>query len=167
MNKIIDNYVFNTNNRTITLTDYVSIKAARIISIINVTKSVTIYEINKGYSIYTSNNIIYYRTLDKVRNDKMSDSDELQIIYYEDNDIQNITINNNVDGNDVIGEFPSGVKDGINDTFTISHVPKTKLILHLNGLRKTEIIDFTLDGTTLTMYAIPYEDDVFIVDYKY
>jgi len=105
MNKIIDNYIFNSKKKTITLTDYQLVKLARIVSIKNVTKNLIIYEVGKNI-LSISGNVINISSTDK-----MESSDELQIIYYDDPSNQDIVIHNNIStggGSTVRRSFTAG-----------------------------------------------------------
>lgn len=65
-------------------------------------------------------------------------------------------------------EIPSGVINGVNNTFTLAHTPMINTLkVYLNGLRLRSGKDYTLSGATLTMINIPYGVDEFTVDYNY
>lgn len=83
MNTKIDNYVFDKTAKTITFTDYTSIKLSRIVVITNVNTNVMIYNFagaGKGGTV--TGNVL---TLD-VDTSSMSNTDELQIIYDDANE---------------------------------------------------------------------------------
>ena len=60
-------------------------------------------------------------------------------------------------------EIPGGAIDGVNNTFTVSHVPRpNSLLLFCNGLQQAPAgNDYTLSGFTITMTpgAIPRTGD--------
>ena len=68
----------------------------------------------------------------------------------------------------VDGEVPSGTINGVNSIFTLANTPSTgSLKVYLNGFRLTNLIDFTLSGSTITMLAIPFTGDIFVCDYRF
>lgn len=66
-------------------------------------------------------------------------------------------------------EIPTGVKNGINRNFTISHTPVTNsLLVFINGAAQTKDIDYTLSGINITFleYA-PVAEDNLLTQYRY
>ena len=56
--------------------------------------------------------------------------------------------------NVVVNEVPSGTINGSNGTFTLAFTP-VKLMLYVDGLALTPIVDYTISGTTLTIGIAP------------
>ncbi|MEM8737275.1 MAG: hypothetical protein AAGG38_02190 [Planctomycetota bacterium] len=72
----------------------------------------------------------------------------------------------------VYGETPSGLVNGVNDTFTLANTPETGTVrIYLNGVRMNEDVanDYTLSGGggTITFESgqVPQTGDVILVDY--
>lgn len=66
-------------------------------------------------------------------------------------------------------EIPAGTIDGVNATFTLQQIPNPRgsLILKLNGITLTYSVDYSILGTTITMFAgqIPQVGDSFIANF--
>ncbi len=70
------------------------------------------------------------------------------------------------DGASIIGETPSGTRDGVNTTFTIEHTPRPgSVAVYRNGLREHRGIGYTVDGTELAFTTAPLSSDAITVDY--
>jgi hypothetical protein len=70
----------------------------------------------------------------------------------------------------VVGEAPSGTKNGSNATFTLSNTPAVgSVALYLNGMRLNSGAgnDYTISGSSVTMLIIPVSTDVLLADYRY
>lgn len=72
--------------------------------------------------------------------------------------------------NYVVGEVPSGTKNGVNSTFTLANTPLTgKQVIYVNGIRQQEGggNDYTISGVTITFLAgaIPQTGDIVLADY--
>ena len=52
-----------------------------------------------------------------------------------------------------IRETPSGTIDGVNDTFTLSVIPPSFVIVILNGTIQDEGVSYTISGNTITFEA--------------
>lgn len=68
----------------------------------------------------------------------------------------------------VIGEVPSGLIDGNNVTFTLTHTPAVGTLALYNGggrLKLTE--DYTLVGLTITFNIAPMVGSILLADYQY
>lgn len=67
------------------------------------------------------------------------------------------------------GITPTGTQDGINTVFTlpVTPDPASSLQLFYNGQYVTEGVDFTLDGSTITMNVAPVTDVPFIAYFQY
>lgn len=65
-----------------------------------------------------------------------------------------------------VTETPTGLIDGVNATFTISHAPNS-VLLFLNGVLQTVGRDFTLSFTTLTLTSAPEVGDSLTVYYSF
>ena len=65
-------------------------------------------------------------------------------------------------------EIPSGVKNGVNVTFTLAHTPIAGSVkLYLNAGRDYPTDDFTVSGNTITFVIAPLSTDKIITDYRY
>lgn len=63
------------------------------------------------------------------------------------------------------GEAPGGLKNGVNRLFTLDHIP-IFLNLKWGGLSQSEGVDFTINGSDITLLRDgPLADDSFIADY--
>lgn len=60
-----------------------------------------------------------------------------------------------ISGSDVFNQIPTGVVDGVNDTFTLSFTPIYIIRLEQNGRPLRVTTDYTLSGTTLTLVVPP------------
>lgn len=70
------------------------------------------------------------------------------------------------DGTGVYGETPTGVKNGINTTFTLAHIPAPgSTAVYRNGLRELLGTGYTVSGSELTFSAAPLSSDEITVDY--
>lgn len=70
----------------------------------------------------------------------------------------------------VYAEFPLGSNNGTNTSFrllTAAPNPTSSLSIILNGIKQKQILDFTVNGTTVTMVRPPMPNDVFIAYYTY
>lgn len=68
----------------------------------------------------------------------------------------------------VIEEIPSGLINGTNTDFTLSHTPiDHTLLIFLNGVEQSESVDYTLDGVTITFIEAPQSGDEVSVYYNY
>lgn len=70
----------------------------------------------------------------------------------------------------VVGETPSGVINGVNDTFTLANTPKAgTVVLYRNGLRQQAGVaeNYTISGDTITFVAgqEPQTGEWIIADY--
>ena len=73
----------------------------------------------------------------------------------------------------VVGEVPTGTKNGSNVTFTLAYTPTTadEVGLYLMGVRLERVassptnFQFTLSGATITMALAPGSGDAFFADY--
>ncbi len=73
----------------------------------------------------------------------------------------------------VIGEVPSGTKDGVNKTFTLAAAPLTdnEVGVYLTGTRLAKVaatptaVEFTISGTTITTGLAPASGDSLFADY--
>ena len=124
----INTYAFDASAKTVTFMDYDSIDLSRVLLITNVTDNVIIYNFaNSSLGGSVANNVL---TLDYTTT-SMSDTDDLQIFYYEDDMVV-------TEG----GQKKSLVKDG-----TIEEVLKEMLIelkeikLHLKIVTDEEITE--------------------------
>lgn len=80
MKILIDNYVFNKTNKTVTFTDYTNISLKSILLITNVTNNTIIYNFASiGGTVLNNVLTLTYNT------SLMNDSDILQIFYEDDN----------------------------------------------------------------------------------
>jgi hypothetical protein len=63
---------------------------------------------------------------------------------------------------------PSGLVNGINNTFTLAQAPNpaSSLEIFLNGVLQEAPSDYTLSGSTLTFTDIPMADDVLVAYYR-
>lgn len=110
MKQIIKNYTFDKTAKTITFTDFNTIRLAHILMITNVTSNVIIYQFNnpaKGGSVATNVLTLDYDT------SAMDNADKLQIIYAVGEDgVKHAGVNDNilgkVDGNIVYLEDDFG-----------------------------------------------------------
>jgi len=70
-----------------------------------------------------------------------------------------------------LNETPSGLVNGINDTFTLSSTPSpsTSLLLFINGQLITQGTDYTLATATITFVssAIPMTGDILLATYQH
>jgi hypothetical protein len=68
-----------------------------------------------------------------------------------------------------MNEMPSGVINGTNVTFTLSHIPIDQIMLYLNGQYMTPGSgeDYMLSGNTITMVIAPISGDKLRTNYKY
>jgi len=70
-----------------------------------------------------------------------------------------------------LNETPSGLVNGINDTFTLSSTPSpsTSLLLFINGQLITQGTDYTLATATITFdpSAIPMTGDILLATYQH
>ena len=65
-------------------------------------------------------------------------------------------------------EVPSGVIDGDNAEFLLSHTPISgTLLIFLNGVEQAETSQYTLSGRTITFILPPVEGDELSVNYFY
>lgn len=70
------------------------------------------------------------------------------------------------DGAGVFNETPTGVKDGVNTTFTLAHTPAVwSTTLYRNGLREVLTVGYTVTGSSVTFTTPPLSSDVLTVDY--
>jgi len=84
MKKLITNYTFNATAKTVTFTDYTTIRLESVLLITNVTDNVIVYNFaDLGFGGSVTDNILTlaYNTTG------MDDTDSLQI-FYDDNDVQ-------------------------------------------------------------------------------
>lgn len=75
-----------------------------------------------------------------------------------------------VNGVRVVGEQPTGAKDGVNKAFTLAAIPLTgTLAVYINGLLQEQGSgkDYTISGDTITMEIAPISDDLIICEYNY
>lgn len=70
-------------------------------------------------------------------------------------------------GTEVEDETPTGTIDGINGSFTLAHLPISRIFLHLNGLKLKRFLDFDYSGINITMTTIPFPGDILTADYRY
>ena len=82
-------------------------------------------------------------------------------------DTTNVTITGGGGVTFVDNLTPTGTINGSNGIFTIPNNPGTSLHLYLNGLRLTNLVDYTISVSTITMTTIPFPGDVLICDYHY
>ena len=70
----------------------------------------------------------------------------------------------------VFNETPSGIIDGINNTFVLAFTPSTpdKVMVFLNGLLRKQAADFILSGSTIIFNSgsIPSLEDNLLVTYE-
>ena len=71
----------------------------------------------------------------------------------------------------VDAEVPSGVVNGVNDTFALAHSPSpvSSLLLFVNGLlQKAGGVDFTLSGSSIVFAsgAVPQSGDSLLAYYR-
>lgn len=66
----------------------------------------------------------------------------------------------------VVGENPSGAKDGSNETFTLQHTPNpaSSVQVYLNSVR---YYLFTVNNNTITLDYAPVSSDTVTVNYTY
>lgn len=66
-------------------------------------------------------------------------------------------------------ETPIGATDGINQTFTLAHVPvpSTALMFHYNGVLQRPGLDYVLAGNVVTMNFVPEVNSKMIATYPY
>lgn len=66
-------------------------------------------------------------------------------------------------------EEPTGIIDGVNDTFTLAHIPVDSILLTLDGVSMTEGKDFTRIGNVVTYDPdqIPQIGDGHVATYQY
>ena len=66
-------------------------------------------------------------------------------------------------------ETPLGEADGINQVFTLAHVPvpSTALMFHYNGVLQRPGLDYVLSGNVVTMTFVPSPDSRMIATYPY
>jgi len=130
MNTIIQNYTFDVTAKTITFTDYSTIKLENIIRIVNLTRGIILYDPQvqepRHFNPFTQNtgrvgndNVFTFNDLPK---GEMVDSDKLLIEYYDiDNtgsvDIGDVDITSIAAGETHIGEV-SGKSVVVNSSFT-------------------------------------------------
>jgi hypothetical protein len=71
----------------------------------------------------------------------------------------------------VDAETPSSIPGGTNTSFTLSNAPNPPNSLHLfrNGVRLSQGVDYTLNGTSITFLGaqIPGSTDRLLADYRY
>lgn len=70
----------------------------------------------------------------------------------------------------VVGEVPTGLINGSNDTFELANVPTAgSVAVYLNGQRLLVGAgnDYTISSDTITMLTIPASGEVIFVDYNY
>jgi hypothetical protein len=68
----------------------------------------------------------------------------------------------------IVGEVPTGTKNGSNTTFTLANTPAAnKEVLYINGVRQKRGMDYTIAGNTITMAAAPKSTDDLLTDYIY
>ena len=73
-----------------------------------------------------------------------------------------------VGGNQVVGETPSGIIDGVNRFFTLARSPLTSTLkLYFNGLRQKVSIDFSFSDVTIVYNQAPHPGDILLADYEY
>lgn len=68
----------------------------------------------------------------------------------------------------VVGETPSGVINGVNNTFTLANTPKAgTVVLYRNGLRSQLTVQYTISGDTITFVAgqEPQTGEWLVADY--
>ncbi len=82
-------------------------------------------------------------------------------------DTTNITITGGGGVTFVDNLTPTGTINGSNGVFTVPNNPGTSLHLYLNGQRLTNLVDYTISVSTITMTTIPFPGDVLICDYHY
>lgn len=70
-------------------------------------------------------------------------------------------------GNWSINEIPSGVINGTNVTFMLSHVPVGQVMLYYNGQYMTPDEDYTLSDITITLTFAPVVGDILLAVYPY
>ena len=70
--------------------------------------------------------------------------------------------------NTVTGEVPSGLINGTNTIFTLSHIPVSgSVTVYLNGLQQYAGTDFTSVGASITLAVAPNSGSVITVNYQY
>lgn len=68
----------------------------------------------------------------------------------------------------VKNEIPSGVIDGVNDTYILKNKPAPNtLILLLDGVRLAPETDYTLVGNTVILETAPAGGTVLLADYSF
>lgn len=66
----------------------------------------------------------------------------------------------------VSGEVPSGVKNGVNVTFTLTQTPSVgSTAVYRNGLREQIGVGYTVSGLVITFTTAPLSSDELVVDY--
>jgi hypothetical protein len=69
-------------------------------------------------------------------------------------------------GTQVFAETPSGVQDGVNDTFTLANTFQTgSTCVYRNGLREQLNVGYTEDSPSIVFTTAPLAGDSIAVDY--
>ena len=80
--------------------------------------------------------------------------------------VNNYNVNQGENLSFVTNELVSGIKDGVNTTFTTINIPiNDSLMLFINGVLQLKNIDYFLSGSTITLVLAPYSSDTITVSY--